>query len=133
MIQDGYWLRLDNQDVAQVLAALRFWQSNDMCSNEDREFLAGYGHFESNTPMSCEQIDSLCERLNFGGYYSEQNEARRAAANEQYGDEGQFEVCIDTDAAISDAQTHCFVQAWVLVDERTDDDYELNEGDSDGN
>jgi hypothetical protein len=53
-----------DRDIAQVLAALRNWQTDAL--NEDlAEPFAG--HFEDHAPLSDEEIDDLCERLNFSG------------------------------------------------------------------
>ena len=51
--------------LATILAALRYWQQ-DLADNE----AAGDGpispHFDEDvTPLSVEEIDELCERLNF--------------------------------------------------------------------
>lgn len=124
MIQDGYWIRLDNQDVAQVLAALRFWQDNEMCEEENMEFNAGFGHFAETNPMNCDQINDLCERINCDGYYSDHNVKLREAADDIYGCEGDREICIDTDAAISASDEHSFVMGWVYVEHEKDEEEE---------
>ena len=55
---------LSDREIAQLLAALRNWQTDSI--NEDLEE-AFAGHFEDHEPLSDEEIDDLCERLNFGG------------------------------------------------------------------
>ena len=57
-------VELSDREVAQLLAALRNWQTDSL--NEDlAEAFAG--HFEDHEPLSDEEIDELCERLNFAG------------------------------------------------------------------
>jgi hypothetical protein len=53
---------LSDRDIAQLLAALRNWQTDSL--NEDL-VEAFAGHFEDHTPLSDEEIDGLCEHLNF--------------------------------------------------------------------
>jgi hypothetical protein len=57
-------VELSPRDVAQLLAALRNWQTDSL--NEDlAESFAG--HFEDHEPLTDDEIDDLCERLNFSG------------------------------------------------------------------
>ncbi len=57
-------IEVSQRDIAQLLAALRNWQTD--CLNEDLgEAFAG--HFEDHEPLTDVEIDDLCERLNFGG------------------------------------------------------------------
>jgi hypothetical protein len=56
-------IELSDREVAQVLAALRNWQTDSL--NEDLVD-AFSGHFEDHEPLSDEEIEALCERLNFG-------------------------------------------------------------------
>lgn len=57
-------IELNARDVAQLLAALRNWQTDSL--NEDlAEAFAG--HFEDHEPLTDDEIDALCERLNFAG------------------------------------------------------------------
>lgn len=46
------------------MAALRHWQIDDL--NEDLAEAFG-SHFEDHAPPTDEEIDGLCERLNFAG------------------------------------------------------------------
>ena len=57
-------VELSDRDIAQLLAALRNWQTDAL--NEDLVD-AFAGHFEDHEPLSDDEIDSLCERLNFAG------------------------------------------------------------------
>ena len=50
---------LTNRELAQVLAALRFWQEADVDGS-------GMSHFEDDEPLSLDEIDFLCEKLNGG-------------------------------------------------------------------
>ena len=55
-------IELSDRDVAQLLAALRNWQTDSL--NEDME--EGFaGHFEDHAALTDDEIDALCERLNF--------------------------------------------------------------------
>jgi hypothetical protein len=57
-------VELSHRDIAQLLAALRNWQVDAL--NEDlAESFAG--HFEEHAPLDDDEIDALCERLNFAG------------------------------------------------------------------
>ena len=55
-------VELSDREVAQLLAALRNWQTDAL--NEDL-VEAFAGHFEEHEPLTDEEIDDLCERLNF--------------------------------------------------------------------
>jgi hypothetical protein len=53
--------KFTERELATILAALREWQN----------YLVRYGlprreHFEGCKPLTCEEIDELCERINFG-------------------------------------------------------------------
>ena len=57
-------VELSPREVAQLLAALRNWQTDSL--NEDlAEAFAG--HFEDHEPLTDDEIDALCGRLNFAG------------------------------------------------------------------
>jgi len=53
-------MNLSSKETATVLAALRTAQSN-------REEFESMPHFEETTPLTNEEIDTLCEDLNCGG------------------------------------------------------------------
>ena len=55
-------IELNEREVTQLLAALRNWQTDGL--NEDLEE-AFAGHFEDHAPLTEDEIDALCERLNF--------------------------------------------------------------------
>ena len=55
-------IELSEREVAQLLAALRNWQIDAL--NEDLVD-AFAGHFEAHEPLTDDEIDALCERLNF--------------------------------------------------------------------
>ncbi|HLF76729.1 MAG TPA: hypothetical protein VJB57_04495 [Dehalococcoidia bacterium] len=57
-------VELSDRDIAQLLAALRNWQTDSL--NEDLAD-AFAGHFEDQEPLSDDEIEALCERLNFAG------------------------------------------------------------------
>ena len=54
-------VELSDREIALVLAALRNWQMDSL--NEDLVD-AFAGHFEDHEPLSDDEIDRLCERLN---------------------------------------------------------------------
>ena len=57
-------VRLSDRELATVLAALRHWQQN-LADNENEIPVAD--HFDDQiTPLTVEEIDDLCERLNCG-------------------------------------------------------------------
>jgi len=57
-------MELTQAEAAQIMAALRNWQTDSL--NEDlAEAFAG--HFEDHGPLTDDEIDALCERLNFAG------------------------------------------------------------------
>ncbi len=57
-------VELTDREAAQVLAALRNWQIDSL--NEDLVETFS-GHFEDHEPLTDEEIDGLCTRLNFAG------------------------------------------------------------------
>ena len=57
-------IELSEREIAQVLAALRNWQTDAL--NEDLVDTFA-GHFEDYEPLTDDEIDRLCERLNFAG------------------------------------------------------------------
>lgn len=61
-------LRLDYQEVSTVLAALRMLQE---AIESEPEAVLEMSHFVDCDPLSIEQIDELCHRINFA--YSEQD------------------------------------------------------------
>jgi len=57
-------VELSDRELALVLAALRNWEMDAL--NEDLVDTFS-GHFEDYEPLSDDEIDELCQRLNFGG------------------------------------------------------------------
>jgi hypothetical protein len=55
-------IQFTERELATVLAALRYWQQ-DLAENEDGPICE---HFTDQTPLTVEEIDDLCERLNLG-------------------------------------------------------------------
>jgi hypothetical protein len=53
-------IQLTDRELATVLAALRYWQQ-DLAENDDGPIS---DHFIDHTPLTVEEIDDLCERLN---------------------------------------------------------------------
>ncbi|MBM4072699.1 MAG: hypothetical protein FJ271_27800 [Planctomycetes bacterium] len=58
-------IQISDRELATVLAALRYWQQ-DLAENDGPIS----EHFAEQTPLSVEEIDDLCERLNFGSTIS---------------------------------------------------------------
>jgi hypothetical protein len=57
-------MELDRRELAAVLAALRFWQrKGSLWDGPEREIATDSETLEE---LSVDEIDSLCERLNFG-------------------------------------------------------------------
>jgi len=52
-------VQFTDRELATVLAALRYWQ-HDLAENDGPIS----EHFAQETPLSVEEIDDLCERLN---------------------------------------------------------------------
>jgi len=55
-------VELSEREVAMLMAALRNWQTDSL--NEDLEE-AFASHFEEHQMLDDNEIDALCERLNF--------------------------------------------------------------------
>ena len=57
-------IELTEREVAQLLGALRNWQID----SENEDLVEAFaGHFEDHAPLDDDEIDALCERLNFAG------------------------------------------------------------------
>ena len=54
-------IRLSERELATVLAALRYWQQDLVANDEDP---ISPDHFDQVTPLTADEIDDLCERLN---------------------------------------------------------------------
>jgi hypothetical protein len=58
---------LSARELATVLAALRYWQQDLAVNEEDGEGLITSDHFTDQiTPLTVDEIDTLCARLNCG-------------------------------------------------------------------
>ena len=57
-------IELTDREAAQVLAALRNWQTD--ATNEDVAYIFS-SHFEDHEPLTDQELDALCTRLNFAG------------------------------------------------------------------
>ncbi len=53
-------MKLSDRELATLLAALRYWQQ-DLTESEEGPISE---HFEDVEPLTVEEIDDLCERLN---------------------------------------------------------------------
>lgn len=57
-------MNLNRREIATVLAALRFYQANFYDPAEMREEMNSL--FEDYEPLNHEEIDDLCEQINYG-------------------------------------------------------------------
>jgi hypothetical protein len=58
-------IRLNDRELATVLAALRYWQQ-DLADNENEGPIIPDHFDEEVTPLTVDEIEALCERLNVG-------------------------------------------------------------------
>lgn len=56
-------ISISKRELATVLAALRYWQQ-DLADNEDGPI--DDLHFDEHEPLTVDEIEDLCERLNTG-------------------------------------------------------------------
>ncbi len=54
-----------SQEVATMLASLRFWQEALNMEHNGRDFMPDY--FKDEEPLTVQEIDDLCEKINAGG------------------------------------------------------------------
>ena len=111
----------NKREFSTVLAALRFWQSKigpdhyPAQANVQEDFGPFFDDGEVFLPLSAEEIDSLCERINVGE--DDVDRAFRAKAKcLVIGDEGSVEV--DDNALVSrgDDVEGAYVEAWIWVE-----------------
>jgi hypothetical protein len=58
-------IRVTDRELATLLAALRTWQRT-VAEEKQAQELVSPSHFEDGiSPLTAEEIDELCERLNF--------------------------------------------------------------------
>ena len=60
--QQRMQIDVTDREIAQLLAALRNWQTDALNEDLGEAFAS---HFEDHEPLSDDEIESLCERLNF--------------------------------------------------------------------
>ena len=64
-------MNLDKRETATVLAALRMWQRIGLCESEKRDLIlldriADILYIgDGKPPLDYDEIDALCERINF--------------------------------------------------------------------
>jgi hypothetical protein len=54
-------MELTNKETATVLAALRYWQDE---TRDYPELMDDFDHFEDIEPLTDQEINDLCERIN---------------------------------------------------------------------
>lgn len=54
------------EEIATILAALRYWQLHVRLSRNPKTLMSG-GHFNEVDPLTIDQIDDLCAKINLGG------------------------------------------------------------------
>jgi hypothetical protein len=54
---------IPNRELSTILAALRYWQEEVV---KDQTFGEYFDFFAEHSPLTAEEIDTLCEQLNFG-------------------------------------------------------------------
>jgi hypothetical protein len=58
-------MKLSARELATVLAALRYWQQDLAASSKEEDGPISPDHFdETIAPLTVQEIDDLCERLN---------------------------------------------------------------------
>ena len=57
-------VELSERDCVHIVAALRNWQIDSLNEDLVDSFV---GHFEEHEPLTDEEIDALCTRLQFAG------------------------------------------------------------------
>jgi hypothetical protein len=57
---------MNERELATTLAALRYWQQDmiDIQDQDEDNWMADSTHFEKHQPLTVEEIDALCEKLN---------------------------------------------------------------------
>jgi hypothetical protein len=56
-------IHMHKRELATVLAALRYWQQ-DLADNQDAGPISPVHFDDEATPLTVDEIDALCERLN---------------------------------------------------------------------
>jgi hypothetical protein len=118
LVGDSNRPMLDKREFSTVLAALRFWQSKigpdrlPAQASAKRDFEPYFEDGKKFAPLSMEEIDSLCERINVSE--DEDAEAYRAAAKSMFEDEGTLEIDGNAIVSIGD-DPGAYVEAWVWV------------------
>jgi hypothetical protein len=57
------FLKIDERELATILAALRFWQAQDAPPARQYDIATDCGEID---PLTVGEIDALCERINCG-------------------------------------------------------------------
>lgn len=57
---------MNDRELATCLAALRYWQQEmiDIQEQDEDNWMADSSHFTEHTPLTVEEIDTLCEKIN---------------------------------------------------------------------
>lgn len=106
-------LNVDEREFATILAALRYWQRKEpLYDSLEADIATDCGTLD---PLTADQIDSLCERLNTSVTRDDRAAEIISLANRRYREDGEIEV--DSDALISEGNDNgCYVEGWLWVD-----------------
>lgn len=102
--------RLNDREHATVLAALRSWQSQHSAVYAEYDDIATNGGKVE--PLTVDEIDRLCERLNMGEIQEGATGEEIDLAREMYGSE---DIQVDEGAAVLRGDDGSWVQGWLLV------------------
>ena len=104
---------LNPRELGTALAALRLWQRlGDRHGGPEMAIATNEGAF---APLTEDEIDGLCERVNIGGSYEDATPEEIALARERYAAGSDNDIEIDDNAKVSRADDGTWVQAWVWL------------------
>lgn len=121
-------MNLTNEQLATVLAALRFYQEGGLCDPAKRPVAIDDIATDGGTlvPLDAKGIDALCERLVAPDSLATPDEIEEA--REKYALDSDNDIEIDDNARASRGDGGLWVAAWVWL-ERDDETEEDSDGD----
>jgi hypothetical protein len=109
---------MNPRELGTVLAALRLWQRlGDRLGEPELAIATDEGAFP---PLTKDEIDGLCERINIGGSHEDATPEEIARARERYAVTSDDDIEIDDSAKASRADDGTWVQAWVWLEKQAD-------------